>query len=102
LTRLLRLGELPQLINALKGEMSLMGPRPPIPREAEKFDIWQRRRLSMKPGMTCLWQTTPGRNDMSFDEWMKLDLNYIDTWSLGLDFKILFKTALVVLRGEGR
>ena len=94
--------ELPQLINVLKGEMSLVGPRPPIPSEIEKYDMWQRRRLSMKPGMTCLWQTTPGRNDMSFKEWMNLDLKYIDHWSLGLDFKILFKTAWVVLKGEGR
>lgn len=96
------LDELPQLINVLKGEMSLVGPRPPIPAEVEKYDIWQRRRLSMKPGMTCIWQTTPKRNDASFEKWMNLDLEYIDNWSLMQDLKILLKTALVVLKGEGR
>ena len=94
--------ELPQLINILKGEMSLVGPRPPIPSEVEKYDFWQRRRLSMKPGITCLWQCSPKRNDIRFKDWMKLDLKYIDNWSLKLDFKILFKTALVVLTGQGR
>jgi exopolysaccharide biosynthesis polyprenyl glycosylphosphotransferase len=96
------LDELPQLINVLKGEMSLVGPRPPIPSEVERYDVWQRRRLSMKPGLTCLWQTSPGRNDITFEEWMNLDLRYIDTWSLGLDFKILLRTARAVLLGEGR
>jgi len=94
--------ELPQLINVLKGEMSIVGPRPPIPSEVEKYDNWQRRRLSMKPGLTCLWQTTPCRNDVCFDEWMNLDLQYIDNWSLGLDFKILLKTPWAMLNGEGR
>jgi exopolysaccharide biosynthesis polyprenyl glycosylphosphotransferase len=94
--------ELPQLINILKGEMSLVGPRPPIPSEVQNYDFWQRRRLSMKPGITCLWQCSPKRNDVRFKDWMKLDLKYIDNWSLKLDFKILFKTALVVLTGQGR
>jgi lipopolysaccharide/colanic/teichoic acid biosynthesis glycosyltransferase len=117
--------ELPQLINVLKGEMSIVGPRPPIPSEVGKYDNWQRRRLSMKPGLTCLWQITPCRNDVCFEEWMNLDLKYIDTcplvplaaspclaggqacngrrdWSLGLDFKILIKTPWSVLTGEGR
>jgi exopolysaccharide biosynthesis polyprenyl glycosylphosphotransferase len=94
--------ELPQLINILKGEMSLVGPRPPIPSEVENYDFWQRRRLSMKPGITCLWQCSPKRNDIRFKDWMKLDLKYIDNWSLKLDFKILFKTALVVFTGQGR
>ena len=71
--------ELPQLINVLKGEMSIVGPRPPIPSEVGKYDNWQRRRLSMKPGLTCLWQITPCRNDVCFEEWMNLDLQYIDT-----------------------
>jgi len=96
------LDELPQLINILKGEMSLVGPRPPIPTEVEEYDIWQRRRLSMRPGLTCIWQITPNRNETSFEEWMKMDLSYIDNWSLGLDFKIFLKTAVVVLMGAGR
>jgi exopolysaccharide biosynthesis polyprenyl glycosylphosphotransferase len=96
------LDELPQLINVLKGEMSLVGPRPPIPAEVEKYDSWQRRRLSMKPGMTCIWQTTFKRNVCGFEDWMRMDLEYIDNWSLWLDFKILLKTIPIVLKGEGR
>ena len=96
------LDELPQLLNVIKGEMSLVGPRPPIPKEVEAYDLWQRRRLSMKPGITCLWQCAKHRNDISFKEWMSLDLNYIDTWSLKLDLKILVKTALVVFTAQGR
>ena len=96
------LDELPQLFNVIKGEMSLVGPRPPIPEEVKKYDLWQRRRLSMKPGITCLWQCTKKRNEISFKEWMNLDLTYIDSWSLKLDFKILIKTALVVFTGQGR
>jgi exopolysaccharide biosynthesis polyprenyl glycosylphosphotransferase len=96
------LDELPQLFNVLKGEMSLIGPRPPIPEEVENYDLWQRRRLSMKPGITCLWQCTPDRNDVCFHDWMSMDLQYIDNWSLMLDFKILLKTAIVVLTGQGR
>ena len=102
LLRKTSLDELPQLINVLKGEMSLVGPRPPIPAEVEKYDIWQRRRLSMKPGLTCLWQVTPNRNEIGFDEWMKMDLRYIDNWSIGLDLKILLKTAQAVFMGAGR
>ena len=94
--------ELPQLINVLKGEMSIVGPRPPIPTEVEKYDNWQRRRLSMKPGLTCLWQVTCCRNDVCFEDWMNLDLKYIDNWSLGLDFKILLKTPWAVMTGAGR
>ena len=100
--RVMSLDELPQLINVLKGEMSLVGPRPPIPDEVEKYDIWQRRRLSMKPGMTCIWQITNNRNDVSFEEWMNMDLWYIDNWSLFLDFKILLRTFWIVLHGAGR
>ena len=96
------LDELPQLINILRGEMSLVGPRPPIPAEVAQYKPWQRRRLSMKPGLTCIWQTSPNRNDISFSDWMKLDLEYIDNWSLALDFRLLFKTAKVVLFGNGR
>lgn len=96
------LDELPQLFNVLKGEMSLVGPRPPLPAEVKQYDLWQRRRLSMKPGITCLWQCSKRRNDISFKEWMSLDLSYIDSWSLKLDFKILIKTAIVIFTGQGR
>lgn len=96
------LDELPQLLNVLKGEMSLVGPRPPIPKEVDEYSVWHRRRLSMKPGMTCLWQIAARRNELSFEDWMKLDLKYIDTWSLFNDFKILILTAKVVLTGQGR
>jgi len=96
------LDELPQLLNVIKGEMSLVGPRPPIPKEVDEYSVWHRRRLSMKPGMTCLWQIAPRRNDLSFEDWMKLDLKYIDTWSLFNDFKILMLTARAVLTGAGR
>lgn len=96
------LDELPQLINILNGEMSLVGPRPPIPAEVEEYDIWQRRRLSMKPGLTCIWQVTPSRNEIPFEEWMKMDLSYIDNWSLWFDFKKMLRTAKAVLMGAGR
>jgi len=96
------LDELPQLINVLKGEMSLIGPRPPIPAEVKEYEIWQIRRLSMKPGITGLWQCTPRRNEVNFEDWVRMDLSYIDTWSLWLDFKILLKTAKVVFIGAGR
>lgn len=96
------LDELPQLINVLKNEMSLVGPRPPIPKEVGEYSIWHRRRLSMKPGITCLWQITSKRNDLSFEEWMKLDLKYIDSWSLFNDFKILLMTVKAIVIGTGR
>jgi exopolysaccharide biosynthesis polyprenyl glycosylphosphotransferase len=96
------LDELPQLINILKGEMSLVGPRPPLPLEVEKYEPWQRRRLSMKPGLTGPWQISPRRHQISFQEWMKMDLQYIDHWSLGLDAKILLKTVWASLSLTGR
>jgi len=92
--------ELPQILNVLKGDMSIVGPRPPIPAEVEKYDIWQRRRLSVRPGITCSWQVN-GRNKVGFDEWMKLDLQYIDTWSFKQDMKIILKTIPAVLKGTG-
>jgi exopolysaccharide biosynthesis polyprenyl glycosylphosphotransferase len=94
------LDELPQLWNVLRGDMSLVGPRPPIPEEVAKYQRWQRRRLAMKPGLTCLWQVS-GRNDLDFDRWMQLDLEYIDSWTPLLDLKILLKTIPAVLSGKG-
>jgi exopolysaccharide biosynthesis polyprenyl glycosylphosphotransferase len=92
--------ELPQLINVLRGEMSLVGPRPPLPKEVAAYDRWQRRKLAVKPGLTCLWQIN-GRNRIDFEDWMKLDLQYIDNWSLWLDTKILMKTVPAVLKRGG-
>lgn len=94
------LDELPQLWNVFKGDMSLVGPRPPIPEEVASYHRWHRRRLSMKPGLTCLWQIS-GRNHVDFERWMKLDLQYIDNWSPSLDFKILLRTIPAVLSGRG-
>jgi len=96
------LDELPQLLNVFRGEMSLIGPRPPLPSEVAQYNIWHRRRLSMKPGITCIWQIQPNRNDLSFDQWMDLDLEYIDNWSLRLDVEIFFRTIFVMLLGHGR
>lgn len=95
------LDELPQLYSVLKGDMSLVGPRPPSRQEAEQFEFWQRRKLSVKPGITCLWQVS-GRNEIrAFEEWARLDLKYIDNASFGLDLKILLLTIPAVLSGRG-
>lgn len=98
--RTLSLDELPQLWNVLRGDMSLVGPRPPLPEEVEQYEPWQRRRLRIRPGMTCLW-ALEGRSQLRFDRWVKLDLLYIDNWSVWLDFKILLKTIPAVLSGRG-
>ena len=96
------LDELPQLFNVLKGEMSLVGPRPLPIEETKHFDdISHRRRLSVRPGLTCLWQISGRNNVTDFKEWVKLDLEYIDNWSFWGDIKILFKTIPVVFRGDG-
>jgi exopolysaccharide biosynthesis polyprenyl glycosylphosphotransferase len=103
--RLLRkfgLDEIPQFINVIRGEMSIVGPRPPTPAEVEKYELWQRRRLSMKPGITCIWQVQPGRNDITFHQWMDMDMDYIDHWSLWLDIVLIFKTIPAILIGHGR
>ncbi|MGQ8338413.1 sugar transferase [Sunxiuqinia sp. A32] len=94
------LDELPQFLNVLRGEMSVVGPRPPIPSEVEMYERWQIRRLSVKPGITCIWQVS-GRNNIKFEEWMKLDMKYIDNWSIKLDFILVFKTIRVMLIGDG-
>ncbi|MGC9366535.1 MAG: sugar transferase [bacterium] len=95
------LDELPQLINILKGEMSFVGPRPPLPQEVENYKSWHKRRLSMKPGLTCLWQVK-GRNDIrDFNTWTEMDLEYIDNWSLWMDLKILISTAPAIISGRG-
>ena len=95
------LDELPQLWSVLVGDMSLVGPRPLPVRDYEGFnEDWQRRRFSVKPGITCLWQVG-GRSDIPFDQWMRLDLQYLDEWSLWLDLKILTRTVPAVLRGSG-
>jgi exopolysaccharide biosynthesis polyprenyl glycosylphosphotransferase len=98
--RRLSIDELPQLWNVIVGDMSLVGPRPPLPEEVSRYEPWQRRRLSMSPGITCLWQIS-GRNDLDFERWMELDLKYIDTWSPMLDLEILLKTVPAVLSGRG-
>ncbi|MDD5564684.1 MAG: sugar transferase [Thermoanaerobaculaceae bacterium] len=94
------LDELPQLLNVLVGDMALVGPRPPIPEEVEQYEPWQRRRLAMKPGITCLWQIS-GRSNLDFATWMELDLAYIDHWSLWLDTKIMALTVPAVFSGRG-
>jgi lipopolysaccharide/colanic/teichoic acid biosynthesis glycosyltransferase len=102
--RLLRrfsLDELPQLWSVLKADMSLVGPRPPLQEEYERFNEWQKQKLAARPGITCLWQVS-GRNRIrDFDEWVRLDLEYIESWSLWLDVKILFRTAIAVVTGRG-
>ena len=95
------LDELPQLINVLLSDMSIVGPRPPVPSEVVKYEPWQYRRFALRPGLTCLWQISPDRYRVSFNDWMRLDLAYIDHWNLSLDFELIVRTINVVLRGTG-
>ena len=95
------LDELPQLWSVLRGDMSLVGPRPPLESEYVQFSEWQKRKLAVKPGITCLWQIS-GRSEIhDFDEWVRLDLEYIERWSIWLDVQILLRTLPVVVRGRG-
>lgn len=100
LLRRTSIDELPNFFNVLRGEMSLVGPRPPLPKEVAHYDDYARRRLTVKPGITCLWQIS-GRSNLSFDQWMQLDNRYIETWSPLVDLQIVAKTIPAVLRGEG-
>ena len=92
--------ELPQVLNVLMGHMSLVGPRPPVPAEVEKYELDHRGRLSMRPGITCLWQVS-GRNEIEFEDWVKLDIEYVERWSLLLDLQILLATFPAVISGRG-
>jgi len=98
--RRLSIDELPQLLNVLRGDMSLVGPRPPLPSEVDSYQPWHRRRLDVAPGMTGLWQVS-GRSKLTFDEMVMLDLYYAENWSLMLDLRILLRTVPTVLLGTG-
>lgn len=99
--RMTSIDELPQLINVLRGEMSIVGPRPALPREVEQYDEIQLQRLYVTPGLTCYWQVQPQRNSLSFDEWLNLDLKYIQERNFLVDWKIIFETIGVIFKGEG-
>ena len=94
------LDELPQLFNVIFNDMSLVGPRPPLPEEVVNYEPWHLKRLAVKPGLTCTWQIS-GRSNLSFEEWMRLDVAYIDNWSISLDLKLIWKTIRVVLNADG-
>ena len=95
------LDELPQFFNVLKGDMSLIGPRPPLASETAQYERWQLRRLSVKPGITCFWQIVPERNKVLFEQWVKMDLEYIDGWSFKKDIKLFFDTIKTVFASTG-
>ena len=95
------LDELPQFVNVLKGDMTIIGPRPPLPREVEKYTEYERQRLWITPGLSCIWQITPNRNQTSFDEWMEMDLQYLEERSVALDMKIILHTIKTMFRGFG-
>jgi len=95
------LDELPQLLNILRGDMSVVGPRPSLPSEVLSYQQWQYRRFAVRPGLTCFWQVSPDRYQVSFDEWMQLDLRYVDEWNLRLDAELILRTFRVVLGGTG-
>lgn len=101
LIRRTSIDELPQIINVLKGDMSIVGPRPPLPREVLRYNSYHRQRLSIKPGLTCFWQTTPNRNSLSFEDWVDLDIRYIRERSLLVDAKLIFKTFSVIFTCQG-
>ena len=94
--------ELPQLVNILKGDMSIVGPRPPLPREVKKYNEYQRQRLYITSGLTCYWQIQPNRNDLTFADWVDLDIRYIRERSFWVDWKIIFKTFMVAVTLQGR
>ena len=101
LIRKLSIDELPQLINVLKGDMSIVGPRPPLPREVEQYDAYTFQRLYVTPGLSCYWQIQPHRNELSFEEWVDLDIKYIRERSFITDWKIIFRTVAVMLTRQG-
>jgi lipopolysaccharide/colanic/teichoic acid biosynthesis glycosyltransferase len=98
--RLLSIDELPQLLNVLGGSMSLVGPRPPLPVEVQTYDDWEAQRLLAKPGITCIWQVS-GRSELDFESWVRLDLEYMETWSLWLDLRLLARTIPAVVSRRG-